>query len=124
VRKNNKTQMRQWHMKVQKYERHATPLNERIRYFFEVMFWLTVTFFVLVALLVAYWNIFELFVPTGRYTGHPAFTEDRRLCLARALEANFTTVKVNTGGLIHLREYNWVIKWFHTIITNFPSIFG
>ena len=68
-------------MKVQKYERHATPLNERISYFFEVMFWLTVTFFVLVALLVAYWNISELFVPTGRYTGHPAFTEDRRLCL-------------------------------------------
>ena len=68
-------------MKVQKYERHATPLNERIRYFFEVMFWLTVTFFVLVALLVAYCNISELFVPTGRYTGHPAFTEDRRLCL-------------------------------------------
>ena len=29
-------------MKVQKYERHATPLNERIRYFFEVMFWLIV----------------------------------------------------------------------------------
>ena len=24
-------------MKVQKYERHATPLHERIHYFFEVM---------------------------------------------------------------------------------------
>jgi hypothetical protein len=68
-------------MKVQKYERHATPLNERIRYFFEVMFWLIVVFFVFVALMVAFWKISELFVPTGRYTGHPAFAEDRRLCL-------------------------------------------
>ena len=33
-------------MKVQRYERRATPLNERIRYFFEVMFWLIVVFFV------------------------------------------------------------------------------
>ena len=53
-------------MKVQKYERHATPLNERIRYFFEVMFWLIVVFFVFVALLVAFLRISELFVPTGR----------------------------------------------------------
>ena len=68
-------------MKVQKYERHATPLNERIRYFLEVMFWLTVTFFVLVAILVAVWKISELFVPTGAYTGHPAYLEDKRLCL-------------------------------------------
>ena len=68
-------------MKVQKYERHATPLNERIRYFFEVMFWLIVVFFVFVALMVAFWKISELFVPTGRYTGHPAFAEDMRLCL-------------------------------------------
>jgi len=68
-------------MKVQKYERNATPLNERIRYFFETMFWLIVTFFVLVALLLAFLNISELFVPTGRYTGHPAFNEDKRLCL-------------------------------------------
>ena len=68
-------------MKVQKYERQGTPLNERIRYFFEVMFWLIVTFFVMVALLVAFWKISELFAPTGRYTGHPAFSEDKRLCL-------------------------------------------
>ena len=68
-------------MKVQKYERHATPLNERIRYFFEVMFWLIVVFFVFVALMVAFWKISELCVPTGRYTGHPAFAEYRRLCL-------------------------------------------
>ena len=53
-------------MKLQKYERHATPLNERIRYFFEVMFWLIVVFFVFVALMVAFWKISELFVPTGR----------------------------------------------------------
>ena len=68
-------------MKVQKYERYATPLNERIRYFFEVMFWLIIMLFVLVALLVAYVEISELFVPNGRYTGHPAFAEDRMLCL-------------------------------------------
>ena len=68
-------------MKVQKYQRRATPLNERIRYFFEVMLWLTVTFFVLLALLVTFWKISELFAPTGRYTGHPAFIEDKRLCL-------------------------------------------
>ena len=68
-------------MKVQKYERHVTPLNERIRYFFEVMFWLIVVFFVFVALMVAFCKISELFVPTGRYTGHPAFAEDMRLCL-------------------------------------------
>ena len=55
-------------MNVQKYEHQRTPLNERIRYFFEVMFWLTVTFFVLVALMVAFWSISELFAPTGRYT--------------------------------------------------------
>ena len=53
-------------MKVQKYERHATLLNELIRYFFEVMFWLIVVFFVFVALLVAFLRISELFVPTGR----------------------------------------------------------
>ena len=68
-------------MNVQKYEHQRTPLNERIRYFFEVMFWLTVTFFVLVALMVAFWSISELFAPTGRYTVHPAFVEDKRLCL-------------------------------------------
>ena len=66
-------------MKVQRYECRATPLNERIPYFFEVMFWLIVVFFVFVALMMAFWNISELFVPTGRYTGHPAFNEDRRL---------------------------------------------
>ena len=68
-------------MKVQKYERHATPLNARIRYFFETMLWSLVTLFVLVALILAYLEISELFVPTGRYTGDPAFAEDKRLCL-------------------------------------------
>ena len=68
-------------MKVQKYERRATPLNESIRYFFKCMFWLINVFFVFVALMVAFWKISELFVPTGRYTGHPAFAEDKKLCL-------------------------------------------
>ena len=68
-------------MKVLKHERYATPLKERIRYFFEVMFWSIVILFLLVAMLVVYVEISELFVPTGRYTGHPAFTEDRSLCL-------------------------------------------
>ena len=68
-------------MKVQKYERYATPLNELIRYFFEVMFWLIILLLVLFMLLLAYLEISELFVPTGRYTGNPAFIEDRRLCL-------------------------------------------
>ena len=27
-------------MEVQRYERRATPLNERIRYFLQVMLWL------------------------------------------------------------------------------------
>ena len=58
-------------MKVQKYERQGTPLNERIRYFFEVMLWSLVTLVVLVILMVAYLKISELFVPTGAYTGHP-----------------------------------------------------
>ena len=68
-------------MKVQKYERHATPLNERIRYFFEVMFWLIVTLFVMVILFWVYLEISELFLPTGAHTGHPAYYEDKRLCL-------------------------------------------
>lgn len=68
-------------MEVQKYERHATPLNERIRNFFEVMLWSLVTLVVLIILMIAYLEISELFVPTGRYTGHPAFTEDKGLCL-------------------------------------------
>ena len=68
-------------MKVQKYERHATPLNERIRYFFEVMLWSTAILIVLVFLLWAYLAISDLFVPHGRYMGHPAFAEDKRLCL-------------------------------------------
>ena len=55
-------------MKVQKYERHATPVNERIRYFFEVMFWLIVVFFVFVALMVAFWKISELFVWSLQWT--------------------------------------------------------
>ena len=45
------------------------------------MLWSLVTLVVLIILMVAYLEISELFVPTGRYTGHPAFTEDRRLCL-------------------------------------------
>ena len=68
-------------MKVQKYERHSTPLNERIRYFFEVMLWSLVALFIFAILLLAYLEISELFVPTGRYTGHPAFGEDKMLCL-------------------------------------------
>ena len=88
-------------MKVQKYERHATPLNERIRYFFEVMFWLTVTLLVLVALLVAFWSISELFVPTGRYTGHPAFNEDKRLCLDTRPRSELSDC---------LGEYGWFDK--------------
>ena len=58
-------------MKVQKYERRGTPLNERIRYFFEVMLWSLVTLVVLVIFMVAYLEISKLFVPTGAYTGHP-----------------------------------------------------
>lgn len=68
-------------MKVQKYERQGTPLNERIRYFFEVMFWSLVTLVLLVILLVAYLEVSELFLPTGAYKGHPAYLEDKRLCL-------------------------------------------
>ena len=68
-------------MKVQKYERQGTPLNERIRYFFEVMVWSLVALVVLTILMVAYLEISELFVPTGRYTGHPAFAEDKRVCV-------------------------------------------
>ena len=85
-------------MKVHKYERHATPLNERIRYFFEVMVWLIVAFFVFVALLVAFWRVSELFVPTGRYTGHPAFAEDKRLCLDTRPESELYDC---------LGEYGW-----------------
>ena len=68
-------------MKVQKYERYATPLNERIRYFFEVIFWLIILLLVLFMLLLAYLEISELFAPTGRFTGNPAFAEDTWLCL-------------------------------------------
>ena len=73
--------MRQRHRKVQKYERPATPLNERIHYFFEVMFWLIILLLVLFMVLLAYLEISELFAPIGRYTGNPAFAEDKRLCL-------------------------------------------
>ena len=41
-------------MIVRKYERQGTPLNERIRYFFEVMLWSLVTLVVLIILMVAY----------------------------------------------------------------------
>ena len=68
-------------MKVQKYERRGTPLNERVRYFFEVMLWSLVTLVVLVILMVTYLEISELFVPTGAYTGHTGYLEDKRLCL-------------------------------------------
>ena len=68
-------------MKVQKYERQGTPLNDRIRYFIEVMFWLVIVLLVVFMLLLAYLEISELFAPNGRYTGHPAFAEDKRLCL-------------------------------------------
>ena len=68
-------------MEVQDYERRSTPLNDRIPYFFEVMLWSLVTLVVLVMLMVTYFEISELFVPTGAYTGHPAYLEDKRLCL-------------------------------------------
>ena len=68
-------------MKVQKYERHATPFNERIRYFFEVIFWLIILLLVLFMLLLAYLEISKLFAPTGHYTGNPAFAADTWLCL-------------------------------------------
>ena len=41
-------------MKVQTYERRGTPLNDRIRNFFEVMLWSLVTLVVLVILMVTY----------------------------------------------------------------------
>ena len=88
-------------MKVQRYERKGTPLNERIRYFFEVMFWLIVTFFVLVALLLAFWKISDLFVPTSRYNGHPAFAEDKRLCLETRPKSELYDC---------LAEYGWFDK--------------
>lgn len=94
-------------MKVQRYERHGTPLNERICYFLEFVFWLVVMFFVLAVLLLAHLKISELFVPTGRYTGHPAFAEDERLCL-----------QMRPKRELHdcLSEYGWfdkpaVIQW-------------
>ena len=68
-------------MKVQKYERQGTPLNDRIRYFFEVMFWLVIVLLVMFMLLLAYLEVSELFAPNGRYTGHPGFAEGKRLCL-------------------------------------------
>ena len=45
------------------------------------MLWSLVALVVLTILMVAYLEISELFVPTGRYTGHPAFAEDKRVCL-------------------------------------------
>ena len=41
-------------MKVQKYERQATPLNYRIRYILKFMFWLSIAFFVFVAIFSAF----------------------------------------------------------------------
>ena len=88
-------------MIVRKYERQGTPLNERIRYFFEVMLWSLVTLVVLIILMVAYLEISELFAPTGRYTGNPAFAEDKRLCLDTRLKSELYDC---------LGEYGWFDK--------------
>ena len=45
------------------------------------MLWSLVALVVLTILMVSYLEVSELFVPTGRYTGHPAFAEDKRVCL-------------------------------------------
>ena len=68
-------------MEVQKYERQATPLHERIRYLFEVMFWLFITAIVLSLLLWVFVLVSIIFVPQGVYPGNPAYIEDERLCL-------------------------------------------
>ena len=88
-------------MKVQKYKHHGTPLNERIRYFFEVMFWAIVTLFVFIILLVAFLKISEVFVPTSRYVGDAAFAEDRRLCLEMRPDSELFAC---------LSEYGWFEK--------------
>ena len=87
-------------MKVQKYERQGTPLNDRIRYFFEVMFWFVIVLLVMFMLL-AYLEISELFAPNCRYTGHPAFAEDKRLCLDTRLKSELYDC---------LGEYGWFDK--------------
>ena len=88
-------------MKVQKYERQGTPLNDRIRYFFEVMFWFVIVLLVMFMLLLAYLEISELFAPNCRYTGHPAFAEDKRLCLDTRLKSELYDC---------LGEYGWFDK--------------
>ena len=45
------------------------------------MLWSLVKLVLFLILVVAYLEISELFVPTGAYTGHPAYLDDKRLCL-------------------------------------------
>ena len=93
-------------MKVQKHERRGTPLNERVRYFFEVMLWSVVTLVMLVILMVTYLEISELFVPTGAYTGHPAYLEDKRLCLELRPKSELYDCWANMVGLISLPYFS------------------
>lgn len=68
-------------MHGQNYKRYQTPLSERVRYFFEVMFWLLITAIVLVLLLWVFVLVSDILVPRGIYPGNPAYIEDERLCL-------------------------------------------
>ena len=88
-------------MKMQDYERHGTPLNEPIRYFFEVMLWAIVTLFVFIILLLAFLKISEVFVPASRYVGDAAFAEDKRLCLEMRPDSELFNC---------LSEYGWFEK--------------
>ena len=67
-------------MEVQDYERRSTPLNERIRYFVEVMTWCAVGVFILVALIITIDHVFYGDrVPS--FTGNPDYSSDRAFCL-------------------------------------------
>lgn len=67
-------------MRVQNHERTETPLDERIRYFVEVMTWCTVAFIILVVLIIAIDHVFfGDRVPA--FTGNPDYSSDRAFCL-------------------------------------------
>ena len=67
-------------MKVQNYERTETPLNERVRYFVDVMTWCAVAFFILVALIITIDQVvYGDRLPS--FTGNPDYSSDRAFCL-------------------------------------------
>ena len=74
------TKLRPPTMQVQNCDSTRTPLNERIRYFLEVMVWSMVIFCVIIVLVFIVERILYRDLPPA-FPGNPDYSSDRAFCL-------------------------------------------